>query len=66
MKRELIKIAKQVAEENDLVYAPDDVALEWMNKFSEIIRIGEKERCAQACEKLGMHEAAEVIRRLKI
>ncbi len=66
MKKELIKIAKQVAEENDLVYAPDEAALAWMNKFSEIIRIGERERCAQACEKLGMLEAAETIRKLKI
>ena len=66
MKRELTKLAKQVAEENDLIYAPDDAALAWMNEFSKIIRIGEKERCAQACEELGMHDAAEVIRRLKI
>ena len=65
MKDELIKFANEAAEENDLVYAPDDAALAWMNKFSEIVRINERERCAQICEMLGMTDAAKTIRRMK-
>jgi len=65
MKSELVKIAKRVAEDHDLIYAPDEDALAWMNKFSEIIRMGERERCAQACEGAELNDAANIIRRLK-
>ena len=65
MKKELIKFAQQAAEENDLVYAPDDIALAWMNRFSEIIRMGERDRCAQACEKAGLIDAAKLIREIR-
>lgn len=65
MKSELTNLAKRVAEENDLVYAPDEAALAWMNEFSKIIRMGERERCAQACEKAEHIEAANIIRRMK-
>lgn len=65
MDKQLLKIAKQVAKEKDLVYAPDEVALEWMHRFSEIISVGERERCAQICDDLGLSDAAKKIRESK-
>lgn len=65
MDKQLLKIAKQVAKEKDLVYAPDEVALEWMHRFSEIISVGERERCAQICDDLGLPDAAKKIRESK-
>lgn len=58
----LLKIAEQLAIENDLVYAPDDAAVRWMNLFSDIIAIGERERCAQICDDMGYPKAAKRIR----
>ena len=66
MKKELnIKFAQQAAEENNLVYAPDDAALAWINRFSEIIRMSERGMCASACEKAGLLEAAKLLRNMK-
>lgn len=66
MKKELenIKLAKQIAKENDLIYAPDDVALAWMNRFSEIIRMAERDKCVCACEKNGFLEAAKILKEM--
>jgi Mor family transcriptional regulator len=60
-----LKVAKDAAVEFDLVYAPDEVAVQWMNRFSEIISIGEREKCAQICEDMGLPEAAKKIRERK-
>jgi hypothetical protein len=57
-----LKVAEDAAVELDLVYAPDEVAVQWMNRFSEIISIGEREKCAQICEDMGLFEAANKIR----
>ena len=65
MDKQLLKIAKQAAKEKDLVYAPDEVAVQWMHRFSEIVSIGERERCAQICEDMGLPEAAKKIRESK-
>lgn len=62
MDKQLLKIAKQIAKEHDLIYAPDEIAVQWMNRFSEIISIGEREKCAQVCEDMGLHDAAKKIR----
>jgi hypothetical protein len=66
MKKELenIKFAKKAAKENNLIYAPDDAALVWMNRFSEIIRMAERDRCVHACEKAGFSEAAKFLREM--
>lgn len=64
MKKELVKFAQQAAEENDLIYAPDDDALAWMNRFSEIIRIVERNKCADTCEKAGFIDAAKLLREM--
>jgi len=66
MKKELenLKFAQQTAEENNLVYAPDDVALAWMNRFSEIIRMAERDRCVHACEKAGFLEAVKILKEM--
>ena len=65
MDKQLLKIAKQAAKEKDLVYAPDEVAVQWMHRFSEIVSIGERERCAQICEDMGLPDAAKKIRERK-
>ena len=65
MSRRALKIAEDVALELDLVYAPDELAVQWMNRFSEIISIGEREKCAQICEDMGLPEAAKKIRERK-
>jgi hypothetical protein len=57
-----LKVAENTAVEFDLVYAPDELAVQWMNRFSEIISIGEREQCAQICEEMGLFEAANKIR----
>jgi hypothetical protein len=60
-----LKVAEDAAVEFDLVYAPDELAVQWMNRFSEIISIGEREKCAQICEDMGLPEAAKKIRERK-
>jgi Mor family transcriptional regulator len=60
-----LKVAEDAAMEFDLVYAPDELAVQWMNRFSEIISIGEREKCAQICEDMGLPEAAKKIRERK-
>lgn len=62
MTKELIKLAKKLAKEQDLVYAPDIEALVWMQRFSEIITVQERERCARKAEELGVPELAAAIR----
>lgn len=63
MSRKLFEIANQVAEEEGLIYAPDSAAMAWMRKFSKIIQVAERERCADLCDQLGYHKAATAIRR---
>jgi Mor family transcriptional regulator len=60
-----LKVAEDAAMEFDLIYAPDELAVQWMNRFSEIISIGEREKCAQICEDMGLPEAAKKIRERK-
>jgi Mor family transcriptional regulator len=60
-----LKVAEDAAVEFDLIYAPDELAVQWMNRFSEIISIGEREKCAQICEDMGLPEAAKKIRERK-
>ena len=63
MSRKLFEMANQAAEEEDLIYAPDSAAMAWMRKFSKMIALTERERCAALCEELGHTEAAAAIRR---
>ena len=65
MSKELIRIAKKVAKQEDLIYAPDEDALAWMKTFAKIIKVREREHCAQVCENLGLLEAAAAIRERK-
>lgn len=64
MTTELIHLAQQSAEAENLVYAPDEIALSWMNRFSNMVRINEREKCAQLCESIGAFDAAKKIREL--
>jgi hypothetical protein len=63
MSRKLFEMANLAAEDEGLVYAPDSAAMAWMRKFSKMIALTERERCAALCEELGYHEAAAEIRR---
>ena len=63
MSRKLFEMANKAAEEEDLVYAPDSAAMAWMRKFSKMVALAEREKCAAKCEALGFDEAAEAIRR---
>ena len=63
MSRKLFEMANQAAEDEGLVYAPDSAAMAWMRKFSKMVAVAERERCAALCEELGHTEAAEAIRR---
>ena len=65
MSKELIKMAKKAAKEYDLVYAPDMQAMAWMQMFSEMITITERERCARLAEEWDCPELADEIRRKK-
>lgn len=60
--KDLLRFAKKAAKQEDLVYAPDESALAWMNRFAEMVRISEREKCAAICDELGAHEAAKKIR----
>jgi hypothetical protein len=62
MSKELIRIAKKVAKQEDLIYAPDEAALMWMNEFAKIVKLREREMCAQVCERLGLPDVAALIR----
>jgi len=63
MSRKLFEMANRAAEDEGLVYAPDSAAMSWMRKFSKMIAVAERERCARLCEDAGQHEMAAVIRR---
>ena len=63
MSRKLFEMANKAAEEEELIYAPDSAAMSWMRKFSKMVAIAERERCAELCEALGYHEAAAAIRK---
>jgi len=62
MTKELVKLAKKAAKEQDLVYAPDMEAMIWMQRFSEMITITERERCARLAEEWELPELAAAIR----
>jgi hypothetical protein len=62
MTKELVKLAKKAAKEQELVYAPDIQAMIWMQRFAEMITITERERCARLAEKAGLQELAAAIR----
>lgn len=63
MTKELVKIAKKAAKEQDLVYAPDMEAMIWMQRFSEMITIAERERCARLAESWDLPLLAATIRK---
>jgi hypothetical protein len=63
MSRRLFQMANEAAEGEDLIYAPDAAAMAWMRKFSKMVTLTERERCAALCEDLGYTQAAEAIRR---
>jgi hypothetical protein len=65
MSKELIRIAKKVAKQEDLIYAPDEDALAWMKTFAKIIKVRERELCAQVCEGMDLPLAAAAIRERK-
>ena len=62
MADELYKIAKKVAKKENLIYAPDEDALAWMRTFAQIIKLRERNFCAQICEDMELPEAAAAIR----
>ena len=64
MVKELLRFAKKAAKQEDIIYAPDEAAFAWMNRFSEMVRISEREKCAQVCDELGAHDAAKKIREM--
>lgn len=63
MSRKLFEMANKAAEEEGLVYAPDAAAMSWMRKFSKMVAMQERERCARLCEDGGHEDMAAVIRR---
>lgn len=65
MSVELTKMAKKAAKKSDLVYAPDIDAMVWMQRFSEMVAVYERESCAELCEKWGIPELAKAIRERK-
>jgi hypothetical protein len=65
MSKELIRIAKKVAKQEDLIYAPDEDALAWMKTFAKIIKVREREYCAQMCEAWDLPLLAAAIRERK-
>lgn len=62
MSKSLVKLAQQVADEEDLIYAPDVAALNWMNKFAKLISIKERESCAHKLEEAGYPDMAKLLR----
>ena len=63
MSRKLFEAVNKVAEELDLVYAPDSAAWSCMRSIAKVIEVRERERCAEICEQMGLPEAAAKIRR---
>lgn len=62
MDKSLVKLAQQVADEEELIYAPDVAALNWMHKFAKMVAIKERETCAQKLDDAGYPDLAKLIR----
>ena len=62
MSRKLFETVNKIAEEVDLIYAPDSASWDLMRSLAKVIEKQERERCAVICEKLGLPEAAAKIR----
>lgn len=60
--KDLVKIAKKLAKDQDLIYAPDIEALVWMQRFAEIITTQERERCARLADSWDLPLLAIAIR----
>jgi hypothetical protein len=56
-------MANEAAEGEDLIYAPDAAAMAWMRKFSKMVTLAERERCATLCEEAGLQDMAATIRK---
>jgi hypothetical protein len=63
MSKNLIKLAQKLAKDQDMIYAPDMEAIIWMQRFSEIVTVQERERCARLAEDLDVPELAAAIRK---
>ena len=63
MSKTLIKLAQKLAKDQDMIYAPDMEAIIWMQRFSEIVTVQERERCARLAEDLDVPELAAAIRK---
>lgn len=62
MSKTLIKLAQKLAKDQDMIYAPDMEAIIWMQRFSEIVTVQERERCARLAEEWDLPELAAAIR----
>lgn len=62
MSKTLIKLAQKLAKDQDMIYAPDMEAIIWMQRFSEIVTVQERERCARLAEDWDLPELAAAIR----
>ena len=62
MSKTLIKLAQNLAKDQDMIYAPDMEAMIWMQRFSEIVTVQERERCARLAEDWDLPDLAAVIR----
>jgi predicted component of type VI protein secretion system len=62
MSKTLIKLAQKLAKDQDMIYAPDMEAMIWMQRFSEIVTVQERERCARKAEDWGLPDLAAAIR----
>lgn len=62
MRSNLVKIAKQAAKEEGLIYAPDIAALACLQRISKILIQNERESCAQLCEDFDAPHLAKAIR----
>jgi hypothetical protein len=63
MSKTLIKLAQKLAKDQDMIYAPDMEAMIWMQRFSEIVTVQERERCARLAEDWDLPELAAAIRK---
>jgi hypothetical protein len=62
MSRKLFEAVNKVAEELDLIYAPDSDSWDLMRSLAKVIEKQERERCAVICDKMALPEAAAKIR----
>ena len=63
MSKTLIKLAQKLAKDQNMIYAPDMEAMIWMQRFSEIVTVQERERCARLAEDWDLPELAAAIRK---